>query len=53
MTAWLEDLDSEQSAHLLIALAMGLLLQSSFYPTGADWPEVTRSGIDILMNGMR
>jgi AcrR family transcriptional regulator len=51
--AFAEDLDSEQSARLLIALAMGLLLQSSFDPTGTDWPEVTRSGIDILMNGMR
>jgi AcrR family transcriptional regulator len=51
--AFAEDLDPEQSARLLIALAMGLLLQASFDPAGADWPEVTRSGINILMNGMR
>jgi AcrR family transcriptional regulator len=47
------DLDPELAARLLMGVAMGLLLQASFDPEGADWQEVTRSGIKILLNGMR
>jgi AcrR family transcriptional regulator len=48
-----EDLDAELSARLLLGVVMGLLLQASFDPEGADWQEVTRSGIKLLLNGMR
>lgn len=51
--AFTEDLDPELSARLLMGIAMGLLLQASFDPDGADWQEVTRSGIKLLLNGMR
>jgi AcrR family transcriptional regulator len=47
------DLDPELAARLLMGVAMGFLLQASFDPEGADWQEVTRSGIKILLNGMR
>jgi len=45
--------DPKSSARLLLALAMGYLLQASFDPTGASWSEVTRSGMRIIINGMR
>lgn len=48
-----ESLDSEQTARILMAVAMGLLLQASFDPDGADWQAVTRSGIGMILNGMR
>jgi len=48
-----DDLDPELSARLLMAVAMGLLLQASFDPEGVNWQEVTRSGIKMLMSGMR
>jgi hypothetical protein len=45
------DLDPRSSARLVIALAMGLLLQSFFDPSGTNWQNVTEDGIRILMNG--
>lgn len=51
--AFANDLDPELAARLLMGVAMGLLLQASFDPEGADWQEVTRSGIKLLLNGMR
>ena len=46
------DLEPRSSARLVIALAMGLLLQSFFDPTGTNWQEVTEDGVRILMNGL-
>jgi AcrR family transcriptional regulator len=51
--AFAKDLDPDLSARLLLGVAMGLLLQASFDPEGADWQEVTRSGIQLLLNAMR
>lgn len=51
--AFAKDLDPELSARLLLGVVMGLLLQASLDPEGADWQEVTRSGIKLLLNGMR
>jgi len=48
-----QGLDSEQAARILMAVAMGLLLQASFDPDGADWQAVTRSGIGMILTGMR
>jgi len=46
-------LDPETSARILMAVAMGLLLQATFDPNGADWQEVTRSGIQMILSGLR
>lgn len=46
------ELDPRSSARLVIALAMGLLLQSFFDPSGTNWQNVTEDGIRILMNGL-
>ncbi len=51
--AFREDLDPEMTSRFLTAIVMGLLLQATFDPEGADWQEVTRSGIKILLNSMR
>ncbi len=51
--AFAEDTDPQFTARLLMAIAMGLLLQASFDPNGADWQEITRSGIKTILNGLR
>ena len=51
--AFREDLDPEMTSRFLTAIVMGLLLQATFDPEGADWQEVTRSGIKILLSSMR
>jgi len=43
----------DSSARILMAVAMGLLLQASFDPHGSDWEAVTRSGIHLILDGMR
>jgi len=48
-----ETLDPNLAARILMAVAMGLLLQASFDPGGANWQEVTQSGINILLHGIR
>jgi len=32
---------------------MGLLLQASFDPDGADWQDTTFSGIKLFLKGIR
>lgn len=51
--AFRESLDADLAARILVAVAMGLLLQASFDPRGADWQDVTRSGIDLFLDSMR
>jgi len=48
-----EALDDRHAARILMAVAMGLLLQASFDPDGADWQEVTQFGTRMLLRGMR
>lgn len=48
-----ENLDPEAAARAITSVAMGLLLQATFDPDGADWQEVTRAGIKLIINGMR
>ncbi|HZU86658.1 MAG TPA: TetR/AcrR family transcriptional regulator [Anaerolineaceae bacterium] len=45
--------DPQLAARLLVALAVGLLLQGVLDPQGADWAETTRQGIDTLMRSLR
>ncbi len=48
-----QSLDPEVAARVITAVAMGLLLQATFDPKGADWQGVTRSGIQFLLDGIR
>ncbi len=47
------EVDPDTAARILMAVAMGLLLQASFDPAGADWQAVTRSGIRMILDGLR
>ena len=51
--AFEKDTDPQLTARLFLAVAMGLLLQASFDPNGADWQEITRSGIKTILDGIR
>lgn len=44
--------DAERAAEVLVALAVGLLLQGMLDPEGANWGEVTQEGIQILLTGL-
>lgn len=48
-----ETLDPELTARIVMAVAMGLMLQATFDPAGADWQEVTQIGIRMILRGMR
>jgi len=48
-----QDLEPEVAARAIMSIAMGLLLQAIFDSKGADWQEVTRSSINLLVKGMR
>ncbi len=45
--------DPDMAASVIVALAVGMLLQGLLDPTGADWSQSTVSGIQMLLNGMR
>jgi len=48
-----ESIDPKVAARLLISFAMGLLMQASFDPEGVSWEKITKSGMQLLMNGLR
>lgn len=49
----LSGVEPQLAARLLVAMAVGLLLQGALNPQGADWAETTRQGITFLLEGMR
>lgn len=48
-----EDLNPELAAHNLMAVVMGLLLQASFDPDGANWQDTTIFGIKQFIKSIR
>ncbi len=48
-----EDTDPEGTARVLMAIVMGLLLQASFDPEGADWKETMQSAIQMALISLR
>jgi AcrR family transcriptional regulator len=46
------DVDAQSTAQAIVALAVGLLLQSMLNPRGADWKKNAEQGIQILLKGM-
>jgi AcrR family transcriptional regulator len=48
----LRPVDPETAAQTLVSLAVGLLLQGTIDPTGADWGQVTKESIEIYLEGM-
>lgn len=47
------NLDPEMASRLLIAMTLGILLQAFFDPSGTSWEEVTRQGVQSLIEGFR
>lgn len=45
--------DSEVGGPLVVALAVGVLLQGLMDPSGADWAEVLGHGLRFLVRGMQ
>jgi AcrR family transcriptional regulator len=46
------EMDAQAGARMLIALAIGLLLQGILEPDGADWAKATRQSLQIMLEGM-
>jgi AcrR family transcriptional regulator len=49
----LPDADTRLGGPLVVALAIGVLLQGVMDPAGADWAEVMEQGMRYLTRGMR
>jgi AcrR family transcriptional regulator len=45
-------LDPEAAARLILAMAVGLLFQSLLDPQGANWENMTKQSMQLLMNGL-
>jgi AcrR family transcriptional regulator len=48
----LKEVDPEAAAEVILSLAVGLFLQGVLDPQGADWQNVARQSMQILMNGL-
>jgi hypothetical protein len=48
----LRSLDPEIAAHVIVSLAVGLVLQGSLDPEGADWGRVLEEGVRLLLEGL-
>jgi len=45
--------DPKTAGPVLVALAVGVLLQGLMDPEGADWSAVLQQGVDLLIRGMQ
>jgi AcrR family transcriptional regulator len=45
--------DPEVAGQVLVALGVGLILQGSIDPDGADWGRVARESVNLLLQGLR
>ncbi len=48
----IKPVDADVSARLIVAVALGFLLQGLLAPTSADWGKVTKTSIQYLMDGL-
>jgi AcrR family transcriptional regulator len=48
----LRPVNPETAAQTLVSLAVGLLLQGTIDPGGANWAQVTKESIEIYLEGM-
>lgn len=49
----LAQVDSDLAARSLVSLALGLLMQATFDPHGADWGKETQRSIHLFINALR
>jgi AcrR family transcriptional regulator len=48
----LRPVDPELAAHMIVSVAVGLVLQGLLDPQGADWGQVARDSIRVLLEDM-
>jgi len=48
----LKEVDPQAAAEVILSLAVGLFLQGVLDPQGADWQNIARQSMQILMNGL-
>jgi AcrR family transcriptional regulator len=48
----LREVDPESTARAIVALAVGLILQGLLDPRGADWTQVMRQSIRVMLQGL-
>jgi AcrR family transcriptional regulator len=48
----LHPINPQSAARVVVALALGLVLQGVMDPEGASWDEVAQDGMRMLMNGL-
>ncbi len=48
----LQAVDSQTAARVIVSLAMGLFIQGLLDPAGADWEQVAREGIRVMLEGL-
>lgn len=48
----LQAVDPQTAASVVVALALGLLIQGFLDPEGADWPTVSQTGMRIVLEGL-
>jgi AcrR family transcriptional regulator len=48
----LKALDPQMTAQVMVAMAVGLLLQGLLDPQGTDWQQVTKHGFQMILNDL-
>lgn len=48
----LRQTDPQVASRLLVATAVGMLLQGLLEPQGTDWPATTRGSLELLLQGL-
>jgi hypothetical protein len=48
----LKSIDPQLAAQVIVSLAVGLVLQGVLDPHSADWANVAKQSMQLLMNGM-
>jgi len=49
----LQSVDTNLASRVIVALALGMLLQGVMDPDGAQWDEFTKNGIQLLLTGLQ
>ena len=49
----LRPMDTNMVSRVIVALALGMLLQGVMDPKGAQWNEMTKNGIQLLLTGLQ
>jgi len=48
-----EDTDADETAWALMSMAIGILLQGIVDPQAANWEDVTKKGVQMILDGLK